>query len=136
METDKSTLFTLFYDGQCPLCEMEVRHLKRHDHNKLIAYEDIMREDFVERFPDLDWQAMNAKIHGRTADGVWLTGLDVTHHMWSLVGKGWLYAPLRWPVIRWFADRAYMAFARHRHSIARLLTGKARCDSDQCKVEN
>jgi predicted DCC family thiol-disulfide oxidoreductase YuxK len=121
--------FTIFYDGACPLCSIEINHLKKRDEANKLGFVDINAADFSEQYPDLDWQAMNERIHGRLDDGTWLIGLDVTHKAWSLVGKGWLYAPLRWPVIRWFADRFYIWFARHRHEIAYLLTRKKRCDS-------
>jgi predicted DCC family thiol-disulfide oxidoreductase YuxK len=41
---------------------------------------------------------------------------------------------LRWPIISWFADRAYNFFARHRYTISYLLTGQKRgkqCDYDK-----
>ena len=58
------------------------------------------------------------------------TGLDVTHKAWSLVGVGWLYAPLRWPVISTIADIGYKIFAKHRYQISYLLTGKKRSEDD------
>ena len=55
--------------------------------------------------------------------------LDVTHEAWKAVGVGWLYAPLRWPLIRHVADAFYNVFAKHRYTISYLLTGKKRqCD--------
>lgn len=121
--------FTVFYDGDCPLCSFEIGHLQKHDSDNELVFVDIMAADFTEKFPQADWHAMNAKIHGLMEDGTWLVGLDVTHQAWKRVGKGWIYAPLRWPVISWFADHAYVFFARYRHPIAKLLTGKARCES-------
>jgi predicted DCC family thiol-disulfide oxidoreductase YuxK len=119
---------TLFYDGLCPLCQKEMAHLRKRNHADVLAFEDIMADDFNERYPDLDWQALNDRIHGLTDDGRLVTGLDVTHLAWSLVGYRWLYAPLRWPLIRWFADRAYNVFARHRYTISYWLTGQRRCE--------
>ncbi|MFC4701695.1 thiol-disulfide oxidoreductase DCC family protein [Glaciecola siphonariae] len=122
--------FTIFYDGQCPLCDIEMRHLKKRNTARQLAFEDINADDFSVRFPQLDWQALNNRIHGMEADGTLLIGLDVTHRAWSLVGYKWLYAPLRWPVIRFFADRAYLIFAKHRNTISYWLTGKKRCESN------
>ncbi|MBF7074991.1 DUF393 domain-containing protein [Glaciecola sp. MH2013] len=127
--------FTLFYDGLCPLCEKEISHLKKRDLKGLIAFEDISLPDFQQRFPHLDVNDLEAMIHGQLEDGSMITGLDVTHKAWSLVGVGWLYAPLRWPVIRWFADKGYLFFAKHRHSISYYLTGKRRCDPGRCNLK-
>lgn len=125
--------FTLFYDGLCPLCEMEIRHLKKLDSQNNLTFVDIMASDFSELYPKLDWQALDDRIHGMCEDGTLLIGLDATHRAWSEVGKGWVYAPLRWPVIRFFADKAYIIFARNRHKISYWVTGKKRCETD-CKV--
>lgn len=125
--------FTLFYDGLCPLCEMEIGHLKKLDSQNNLTFVDIMASDFSELYPKLDWQALDDRIHGMCEDGTLLIGLDATHRAWSEVGKGWVYAPLRWPVIRFFADKAYIIFARNRHKISYWVTGKKRCETD-CKV--
>jgi len=120
---------TLFYDGFCPLCVAEMRKLQSYDVDKQIRFEDIQAKDFNERFPELDREQLNRRIYGQLADGSMISGLDVTHLAWSLVGKGWVYAPLRWPISRWFADGLYLFFARYRYQISFLLTGKKRCSA-------
>lgn len=121
---------TLFYDGFCPLCLAEMRKLKSLDNDQNLDFVDIQHPDFSNRFPDLDWSALDARIHGMLPSGEMITGLDVTYLAWKLVGKGWVYAPLRWPIFSWFADKLYVVFAKHRYRISYLLTGKKRCS--QC----
>ncbi len=111
-----------------------MRHLKKRNHNGQLAFVDITSDDFAERFPNLDWNALNERIHGMQEDGTMLIGLDVTHKAWSLVGYKWLYAVLRWPIIRIVADRAYLLFAKHRNTISYYLTGKKRCETN-CRVK-
>jgi len=118
---------TIFYDGYCPLCLMEMDKLKRLDKQQNIRFVDINESSFSVLYPHLDWQVLNARIHGYLEDGTLISGLDVTYLAWKLVGKGWVYAPLRWPVISWFADIAYNLFAKHRYRISYLLTGKKHC---------
>ncbi|MCU7553740.1 DUF393 domain-containing protein [Alteromonas sp. ASW11-19] len=125
----------IFYDGYCPLCQSEMRHLQKYDTQGVIRFEDIQSPAFSDRFPALDWQALNARIHVQMPDGSLVTGLDATYQAWHAVGKGWLYAPLRWPVIRPLADLAYNFFARHRYRISYLLTGKRRGCGTACRVE-
>ena len=122
---------TIFYDGYCPLCLAEMNKLKRLNTKQQIDFVDIQSEFFFAQYPHLDWNTLNQRIHGYLADGSLISGLDVTYIAWKLVGFGWLYAPLRWPVIRWFADAGYNFFATHRYRISYLLTGKERCD--QCQ---
>lgn len=101
---------TLFYDGNCPLCVNEINHLKRLDQGRRIEFENIHAEDFTSRYPDVDREEASAILLG-DVHGQRLRGLDVTHRAWSLVGRGWLTAPLRWPLIRPIADRVYLWFA-------------------------
>ncbi|MFC3093646.1 DUF393 domain-containing protein [Alteromonas sediminis] len=119
---------TIFYDSFCPLCMAEMRHLKKRDKHRRLRFEDINDEQFGNRYPNMDKDALNARIHGLTGAGDVITGLDVTYHAWRLVGVGWLYAPLRWPLIKPVADSVYRWFARNRYSISYVLTGKKRCD--------
>ena len=131
----------IFYDGHCPLCRKEMDHLRRYNTDGVLRFEDIQQDDFEHRYPQLDWDALNNRIHVQRPDGTVVTGLDATHAAWQAVGKGWLYAPLRWPLIRHVADYAYSLFARHRYSISYWLTGQKRgcgCadNSDQQADEN
>ena len=127
--------FTVFYDGACPLCMAEMTQLMKRNTEQKLAFVDINHPSFPIEFAELDRAVLNARIHGRWANGKMLTGLDVTYTAWKQVGRGWLYAHLRWPIIRYFADYAYLFFARHRYRISYLLTGKNRCESDTCKVD-
>ena len=123
----------IFYDGFCPLCCAEMKHIKRRDTHNNIELVDINSDQFHHNYPQLDWQALNNRIHVQLENGELVTGLDATHAAWKAVGRGWLYAPLRWPVIRIAADWAYNQFARNRYTISYLLTGKRRtCESGQC----
>ncbi|TRW48828.1 DUF393 domain-containing protein [Aliidiomarina halalkaliphila] len=128
-----TTQLTIFYDGQCPLCVREMKHLKRLDKHQQIAFEDILEDDFSARYPQVSVAKANTILHGLTSRGEMLYGLDVTHAAWSLAGRGWLTAPLRWPFIGWVADRAYLYFARNRYSISKLFTGKSRCE--RCSID-
>jgi predicted DCC family thiol-disulfide oxidoreductase YuxK len=122
-----TTPLTIFYDGYCPLCIIEINKLKGLDKEQNILFVDIQTPIFATQYPELDWHTLDARIHGYLADGRLISGLDVTYLAWKLVGKGWVYAPLRWPVIRWFADAVYLVFAKYRHPLSYLLTGKKRC---------
>ncbi|MCL5974609.1 MAG: DUF393 domain-containing protein [Gammaproteobacteria bacterium] len=122
---------TIFFDGHCPLCNKEIALLKRLDTRQKLHFEDIHAIDFVYRYPYIDVVAADRRLHGQLANGQIITGLDVTAKAWGLVGHHKWLQILRWPVIRWFADLAYLVFARFRHPIARLVGGKP-CE-DQCK---
>lgn len=119
---------TVFYDGHCPLCVTEMRHLARFDHQRLLHLQDLHAPGFRQRYPHIDPVAADRILHGQRADGTLLYGLDVTCLAWRLVGRHRWLQVLRWPGIRWVADRAYLGFARYRQGLAYLLTGQARCE--------
>ena len=129
----QSSELIIFFDGGCPLCVKEMRHLKRLDKEGRIQFENVNEPDFSQRYPQVEVAKANQYLHGQVSSGEMIYGLDVTHEAWSLVGKGWMIAPLRWPVIRWFADKTYLFFARNRNRISKLLTGKERCA--QCSID-
>ncbi|MCF2910812.1 DUF393 domain-containing protein [Pseudoalteromonas sp. DL2-H2.2] len=123
---------TIFYDGTCPLCVKEMTALAKRDKATCIKTVDIYSDEFT-NYPTIDPDKANTILHALDAQGNLMFGLDVTHQAWRLVGMGWLYAPLRWPVIKPIADKFYLLFAKNRYRISYWLTGKSRCDSGVCR---
>ena len=119
---------TIFYDGGCPLCVSEMRHLSQLDRGQKICLENIHADDFSQRFPHINQQQADKILHGQLASGEMIYALDVTYQAWSLVGKRHWVAPLRWPLIKQVAHLFYLLFARYRAPISRLLTGSDRCE--------
>lgn len=111
----------VFYDGDCPLCAKEMQSLQHSDHNKVIQLIDIQSDDFSSNYPGIDKQQALNILHGQSDDGKMHYGLDVTYLAWSAVGKHRWLKLLRIQPVKWFADRAYLFFARNRNSISRLL---------------
>ncbi|KMT66641.1 thiol-disulfide oxidoreductase DCC family protein [Catenovulum maritimum] len=130
---------TIFYDSYCPLCINEMQHLAKLDKNNTLAFADIHAENFTQIYPSINIEEANLILHAECDDGdgntYFLYGLDVTHKAWKIVGRGYLIAPLRWPIIRFFADKVYLWFARNRYQISYWLTGKKPCESNQCKLK-
>lgn len=123
----------IYYDGGCPLCLAEMKHLLKLDQQKKLVLIDINQQDFEQKYPHINRREADRILHGELADGSIILGLDVTHKAWSLVGKGKWTAMIRLPIIGPVADFAYLQFARHRHFLSRLITGKERCET--CSLE-
>lgn len=126
-------VLTLFYDGFCPLCVREMAQLRQIDKQGALQLVDIQLAESQALYPQIDFAEARRILLALTADGRLLRGLDSTHAAWSAVGLGYRTAWLRWPVIRWFADKAYLYFAANRYRISYWLTGQARCDSGSCQ---
>ncbi|PKF62656.1 DUF393 domain-containing protein [Psychromonas sp. psych-6C06] len=133
MKNDK---LTIFYDGKCPLCSLEMQKLKRADKYNRIILEDIHQPEFRTRFPEISVTKALQILHG-LYQGKQLLALDVTHRAWSLVGKGVWVAPLQFPVIKQVSHQAYLLLANYRYPISQFISqrfsiGTKRCSTGTC----
>ncbi|KUJ83052.1 DUF393 domain-containing protein [Microbulbifer flavimaris] len=126
-------MFTMFYDGRCPLCMKEIAHLRRWNTAGRVRFIDIHSETCRREFPQLDPAEAMETLHGEMPDGRMITGFEVTVEAWERVGKGHWVRWLRWPGVRRLSPHLYRLFARHRHRLAQVLTGRQRCESDDCR---
>lgn len=128
-------MVTLFYDGHCPLCMKEISVLQRYNTAQQLTLVDIHSDEFETLYPQINKEAADRLLHAILNNGQLVTGLDANVAVWQAVGKHKWLRVLRWPFIRWFADRGYLLFAKHRHKISYWLTGQERCDActkDSC----
>ncbi|MCH2191730.1 MAG: DUF393 domain-containing protein [Gammaproteobacteria bacterium] len=104
---------TLYYDGKCALCSKEIKTLQRLKDSDLVLIDlHSLRNDEFTQSPK---SAMLELLHLQTANGTWLTGLDATVQAWSHTKIGWLFKPLRWPVVGTVADFFYKKWASRRY---------------------
>jgi predicted DCC family thiol-disulfide oxidoreductase YuxK len=114
----------VFYDGACPLCRREINFLRRRDKHQNILATDISEETFEPSCIGIPMSDLMDHIHGRSADGTILKGVDVFRQLYSAVGFGWIIPITRLPGIRHVLDAAYDVFARNR---LRLTNRGAEC---------
>lgn len=127
---------TIFYDGNCPLCSLEMKRLKEHDNDQLIQLIDLHQVDFNQQFPHINVDKALAILHGEYR-GKLLLGLDVTHRAWTLVGRGMLVAPLQWPLIKQLSHYVYLLLAKNRYPISQFIykhfgIGIKKCNQGTC----
>ena len=117
------TRFTILIDGQCPFCQREIDWLRRLDRRGALAFVDITEPDFdVEQY-GLTRADVHAVIHGVSADGRVLRGMETFRRAYRAVGLGWVLAPTGWPILRPVFDRLYALFARYRVPMGRFFGG-------------
>ncbi len=102
---------TLYYDGKCSLCLREISALARLKNGCL----QLVDAHSYEPAPgEPTRESMLLRLHLKTAEGNWLSGVDATVTAWSHTRWGFLFRPLRWPLLAPLADRAYDYWARRR----------------------
>jgi predicted DCC family thiol-disulfide oxidoreductase YuxK len=106
----------LLYDGACPLCRREVESLGRRDGGRgAIRFVDVDDPLYdPDAFQGISYREAMGRVHGITADGRVLRDLAVFQEAYRLVGLGWIYAPVEWPVIGPLAQVVYRLWARLR----------------------
>jgi predicted DCC family thiol-disulfide oxidoreductase YuxK len=124
------TAFEVFYDGECPLCSREIRGLQKLDKHHRIVFTDIAAQSGAARASSvgLERDQLMARIHGLTADGRVVEGVEVFRQLYGSIGFDTLVAMTRLPGIRNALDVAYTLFAKNRLR----LTG--RCSAGHCDV--
>jgi len=116
--------FRIFIDGGCPLCAREATLMEKLDKGRKqgspnldiidIAKPDFDPAQFTKDGRTLTHADFMATIHGQHPDGSVISGLDVFRQTYAAVGHAWVLNWTRLPVIRWFANKAYDLFAKHR----------------------
>jgi predicted DCC family thiol-disulfide oxidoreductase YuxK len=103
---------TLYYDGKCPLCSREIALLRRLQWRDL----DFADVHSLSEYSEERRHNMLKVLHLRDQTGRWYTGVEATVMAWSYTPYGWLFKPLRWPIIRKVVDRVYNIWAARRYA--------------------
>ncbi|MCC5787059.1 MAG: DUF393 domain-containing protein [Phycisphaerales bacterium] len=122
--------FTILIDGDCPLCRHEARLLSKLDRGRgRLRLVDIASPGFDASVYGRTQDEVMVSIHGVTAEGEVVDGVEVFRRAYRAVGWGWLLAWTGWPLVRPVVDAAYRVFAR-----IRLRLPGRRCESGSCRV--
>ena len=112
---------TIYYDGQCPLCQAEIEFLKMRNRENLLAFVDLADPSLDEDKHQISCSMALENIHGRLGDGRLLVGVAVFAEAYRRAGLhtlSWLLSR-RWstPML----SIAYRVFARYRRPISGLI---------------
>ena len=143
---------TLLYDAACPVCSLEMDHLRERDTQSRLAFIDIAAPGFDAGHYGTTLAALDAQIHALRPDGTRLIGLPALREAYEAVGLGWVLRPTAWGLLAPLADAGYRLFARHRRPISRAaaplisalrhwrahrtVQRMAQCQAGACKVDN
>ena len=110
---------TLLYDANCPVCALEMDHLRERTEGGLLVFVDICAEGFDPAPYGVSFEAMDAEIHVELPDGSVIKGVEVLRLAYDAAGLGWVMRPTGWAPLRPLFDMGYRVFARHRRRISR-----------------
>jgi predicted DCC family thiol-disulfide oxidoreductase YuxK len=111
---------SIYYDGQCPLCQAEIYLLQQRNRRQLLAFFDVTDTAVAASLQQFSCaEALNA-MHGVLSTGEVIRGVNVFAEAYKradLTGLSWLLSiQALQGVYAWL----YRLFAKHRHFIARI----------------
>lgn len=104
---------TLYYDGACPLCRAEIDKLSGFARDHLVL-KNIHELEPDETLPDR--HKLLSRLHLKTAEGTWITGLRANIRAWRHTPFRYLWQILDWPLIRPISHCCYEFWLRKRQS--------------------
>jgi predicted DCC family thiol-disulfide oxidoreductase YuxK len=121
----------MFHDGDCPLCQMEVKLLRRMSRkNGRILFTDVSSPDFDADAHGKTQAEFMARIQARRANGEWLDGVEVFRALYGALGLGWLMQVTRIWGVSHLLEFGYDIFARNR---LRLTGRTEQCAAEMCR---
>ena len=124
---------TFLYDGGCPLCKRETDFLKKRDKFGNIKFVDINSDDYdPTNHQNISYKKAMSNLHGILHNGNLIKGLDVLAYAYQLVGLGWVYFPIKIPIISNLLKIFYSFWAKYRLKITGRNSLEILCDSE-CK---
>ncbi len=103
---------TLYYDGACPLCSAEIEKLAKFSNHRL-QLQNIHELDGGEA--GLDKSTLLSRLHLKTGEGEWITGLSANIRAWQHTRFRLLWRLLDLPLIDRCSRWCYEIWLRRRN---------------------
>ena len=78
---------TVYHDGACPICSVEIGHYKRMAGAERIRFVDATQAGEGEFGPDLDRNTALARFHVRLPDGRLVSGAEGFAKLWQILPR-------------------------------------------------
>jgi len=119
---DKPSSATVYHDGECPICNVEINAMKRLDKDKHIQWVDISKDQTAMEAAGLSYQDTMDRIHVKTDNNEMITGVAGFLNVWKHLPYFRRLVPIikYTPGLHWLMEKAYVLFAKYRLQ----LTGK------------
>lgn len=114
-----SPKLTIYYDGQCPLCLAEIHFLKHHNRRKLLHF--VSLDTLSPAQHEINCELALKTIHARLGDKKIITGAEVFFEAYQRTDLKLINVLFTFKLFRLFYANFYTLFAKHRHTISKLL---------------
>jgi predicted DCC family thiol-disulfide oxidoreductase YuxK len=112
---------TIYYDGACPLCTMEIAHYQKQVGAENLCFREVSAEG-AEPGPDLTREQALARFHIRRQDGTLVSGAAAFVAIWDDLPKWrWAARLARLPLVLPLMELGYRAFLPVRPLLAKII---------------
>jgi predicted DCC family thiol-disulfide oxidoreductase YuxK len=111
---------TLYYDGNCPLCQAEINFLSRRNKNNLLSFVDINSCQFRPEELGLTCDQALAAMYGRLQDGTLVKGVAAFAQAYRRANLPFMAWVLSIGFFQPIFQCGYSFFARNRHAISKI----------------
>ena len=116
---DAQAPVTLYHDGHCPFCRVEVAWLAKHRHRSRVRLVDIQSSEFKPEEVGRSFDTMMGQLHLQDREGRWFIGMDASRALYAVLGYRRLVKLSCLPGLRGMMDAGYRFFARSRIRLGR-----------------
>lgn len=122
-------IYTVFFDGMCPVCKKAKRNLERLDWLGRLQYEDIHNRPAAEAaLPAVTYADMLRQMYVKRPDGSYFGGFEAFRALAAVLPLCWPLVPFLWlPGAKFIGTRMYKFIARNRFKFAK-------CDDEACSL--
>ncbi|PRY63568.1 putative DCC family thiol-disulfide oxidoreductase YuxK [Vreelandella songnenensis] len=110
---------TLYHDGHCPFCQLEVAWLQKHRHRERIRLVDIQEKGFNAADTGRTFEEMMGQLHLKDSSGYWYVGMDASRALYAVLGYRRLVRLSCLPGLQGVMNAGYRFFARRRIRLGR-----------------
>lgn len=112
---------TVYFDGSCSLCQLEIEHYRREDRAGRLHFCDVSINE-IDIGPDLTQRQAMARFHVRSSNGELMSGAKAFVAVWRVLPSWRLASKIaKLPAINLILEAAYRAFLPLRPLFARLI---------------
>ena len=124
--TVKTGVETVFYDGACPLCTVEIGMYRNCAGAEAISFVDVSADEASLFADGLDKASALQRFHVRRADGALVSGAEAFGHLWLALPRWrWLGRFVLLPGVLQVTELTYRGFLVLRPALQWMMRRKA-----------